>query len=344
MIGSIMTKHRLLYPACLLFLGCAALLALSTGKYPMEPATLVRLCLSAAGFKPLGSDLTGPALVLWSVRLPRIIMAVLVGAGLSVSGAMFQGLFKNPLVSPGILGVSSGANFGAALGLLFFAGSAWTIQVSAFAWGLIAVGLTCQIGKRGDRSITTLVLAGVIVSALFMAGLSYIKCKADPMGQLPAIVFWTMGSFNTVSWPDVAWGGGLIAAGLVASCAMSWGLNPLSLGEEEALSLGLNVTARRAVYILLATLMVSAATAPCGTIGWVGLLIPHMARIFTGAEHDRLIPMSALFGAIFMLAMDTLARTLPGGEIPVGILTAIIGAPCFGLLLIRNKTTIWNNH
>lgn len=339
-----MTKHRFLYPGCLLFLGCMALLALSTGKYPMEPATLVRLCLCAVGCKAPGADLADPALVLWSVRLPRILMASLVGAGLSVSGAVFQGLFKNPLVSPGILGVTSGANFGAALGLLFFAGSAWTIQVSAFFWGLLAVGLTCQIGKRGDRSITTLVLAGVIVSALFIAGLSYIKCKADPLGQLPAIVFWTMGSFNSVSWADVAWSGGLIAAGLLASRFMSWGLNPLSLGEEEALSLGLNVAPRRAVYILLATLMVSAATAPCGTIGWVGLLIPHMARIFTGAGHDRLIPVSALLGAIFMLTMDTLARTLPGGEIPVGILTAVIGAPCFGVLLIRNKTNIWNNH
>ncbi|WP_020587485.1 FecCD family ABC transporter permease [Desulfobacter curvatus] len=189
-------KYRLLYPVCLLFLLCAALLALSTGKYPMGPATLVRLCLSAVGCKSPGYDLAAPALVLWSVRLPRILMAALVGAGLSVSGAVFQGLFKTPLVSPGILGVTSGANFGAALGLLFFAGSAWRIQVSAFAWGLIAVGLTCQIGKRGDRSVTTLILAGVIVSALFMAGLSYIKCKADPLGQLPAIVFWTMGSFR----------------------------------------------------------------------------------------------------------------------------------------------------
>nr|WP_321404918.1 iron ABC transporter permease [uncultured Desulfobacter sp.] len=337
-------KPRLLYSACLLLLFSAALLALITGKYPMTPGMLVRLCLSALGYKATSFDLAGPALVLWSVRLPRILMATLVGAGLSVSGAMFQGLFKNPLVSPGILGVSSGANFGAALGLLFFSGSAWAIQASAFTWGLIAVGLTCQIGRRGDRSITTLVLAGVIVSALFTAGLSYIKCKADPLGQLPAIVFWTMGSFNSVSWTDVALGGGLIAAGLLACRAMSWGLNPLSLGEEEALALGLNVAARRAVYILLATLMVSAATAPCGTIGWVGLLIPHMARIFTGAEHDRLIPVCALLGGIFMLVVDTLARTLPGGEVPVGILTACIGAPCFGLLLIRNKTTIWNNH
>jgi len=337
-------KSTYLYSFFLIILGCTAFLALSTGKYPMDLSTLARLFLCAVGWEDKGADLSGPALVLWSVRLPRIAMALLVGAGLSVAGAVFQGLFKNPLVSPGILGVTSGANFGAALGLLFFPGSALVIQVSAFAWGLIAVGLTCQIGKRGDRSITTLVLSGVIVSAFFVAGLSYIKCKADPLGQLPAIVFWTMGSFNSISWADVTWGGGLIAAGLVANLFMSWGLNPMSLGEEEALALGINVAGRQTVYIIMATLMVSAATAPCGSIGWVGLLIPHMARMLAGAGHDRLIPFSALLGAIFMLVMDTLARTLPGGEIPVGILTAAIGAPCFGLLLIRNKASVWNNH
>ena len=337
-----MTKQTALFPLFLVLLGCTAAVALSTGKYPVDLPTLGRLFLSAAGLTDGAADLSGPSLVLWSVRLPRIAMAVLVGAGLAISGAVFQGLFKNPLVSPGILGVTSGANFGAALGLLFFAGSALVIQLSAFIWGLIAVGLTYEVGKRGDRSVTTLVLAGVIVSSLFVAGLSYIKCKADPLGQLPAIVFWTMGSFNSVSWTDVAGGGGLIAAGLIASRCLSWGLNPMSLGEEEALSLGLNVAGRRAVYILLATLMVSAATAPCGSIGWVGLLVPHMARMLVGAEHGRLIPFSGLLGGIFMLVMDTAARTLPGGEVPVGILTAVIGAPCFGFLLIRNRTNTWN--
>ncbi len=326
-----------------LCLGCTVGVALSTGKYPLDLPTLGRLIFGALGLKELPGDLAGPGLVLWSVRMPRIVMAILVGAGLSVAGTMFQGLFKNPLVSPGILGVTSGANFGAALGLLFLAGNAVAIQVSAFFWGLGAVWLTYEVGKRGDRSVTTLVLAGVIVSSLFVAGLSYIKCKADPLGQLPAIVFWTMGSFNSVSWQDVAAGGSLIAAGLITSCFFSWSLNPMALGEEEALSLGINVAGRRAVYILLATLMVSAATAPCGSIGWVGLLVPHMARMLVGAQHERLVPFAGILGAIFMLVMDTIARILPGGEIPVGILTAVIGAPCFGFLLIRNRTGVWNN-
>ena len=317
--------------------------ALCTGRYPIDLPDLGRLLTARIGQTALEPDLAESALVLWSVRMPRMLMAVITGAALSVAGAVFQGLFKNPLVSPGILGVTSGANFGAGLGLLFFTGSAMLVQASAFLWGLIAVGITCQIGKRGDRSATTLVLAGVIVSSLFVAGLSYLKCKADPYAQLPAIVFWTMGSFNSVSWGDAAISGVMIVTGLVASHFLSWGLNPMALGRDEALALGIDVSRRRSGYILIATFMVSAATAPCGSIGWVGLVIPHMARIIAGADHLVLIPFSAILGGIFMLTMDTLARTLPGGEIPVGILTAVIGAPCFGCLLIRNRPGAWSH-
>ena len=237
--------------------------------------------------------------------------------------------------------MTSGANFGAALALLQFGGSATMLEVSAFVWGLIAVGLAYQLGKRGDNSVTTMVLAGVIVSALFMAGLSYIKCKADPLGQLPAIVFWTMGSFNSVSWKDATEGGALIFFGLMVCYLRRWGLNPMALGDEEAMSLGVDVYGRRAGHILIATLMVASATASCGSIGWVGLVIPHMARMIIGADHEDLLPYSALLGGLFMLCMDTLARTLPGGEVPVGILTAIVGAPCFGYLLMRNKQRAW---
>jgi len=323
---------------------CAAvLIALSTGKYPIDLATLSKLFLSLIGPEKTGTSLEGPALVLWSIRLPRILMSLVTGAALSVAGVVFQSLFKNPLVSPSILGVTSGANFGAALALLLFSGSATTLEASAFIWGLIAVALAYQIGKRGDNTVTTMVLAGVIVSALFMAGLSYIKCKADPLGQLPEIVFWTMGSFNTVSWKDAAQGGSLIVFGLLLSHFRRWGLNPMALGDEEAMSLGVDVYGRRAWHILIATLMVAAATASCGSIGWVGLVIPHTARMIIGADHDALLPYSALLGALFMLLMDTVARILPGGEIPVGILTAIIGAPCFGYLLIRNKSRAWSD-
>lgn len=338
----IMNKNRRIIFLTFLVLGGSVLIAASTGRYPIDISTLGKLLCSAIGMEKAGKFLQQPSLVLWSVRLPRILMAVLTGAALSVSGALFQSLFKNPLVSPSILGVTSGANFGAALAMIFVGGSAAILEASAFIWGLVAVGVAYQIGKRGDNSITTMVLAGVIVSALFMAGVSFIKCKADPLGQLPAIVFWTMGSFNSVSWKDTTMGGGLILAGLLLSGSLRWGLNAMALGDEEAMSLGVDVPRRRAGYILIATLMVASATASCGSIGWVGLVIPHMARMMVGADNDVLIPFSALLGGIFMLCMDTLARTLPGGEIPVGILTAIVGAPCFGYLLIRNKRSTWN--
>lgn len=322
-------------------LGVTVLIAVSIGRYPIPLLTIGKLLFSVfTNIENTGDVLAQPALVLWSVRLPRILMAVMTGAALSVAGVVLQGLFRNPLVSPGILGVTAGANFGAALALLF-GGSIILIQGFAFIWGVIAVCTAFQIGKHGDSSMTTLVLAGVIVTALFTAGLSYIKCKADPYNQLPAIVFWTMGSFNSITWMDVKTGSALIMTGLVLSFFFRWQLNPMALGDEEAMSLGVDVSLIRRMFILFATLMVAASTASCGSIGWVGLVIPHMARTIVGADHNILVPFSALLGGLFMLCMDTLARTLPGGEIPVGILTAVVGAPCFGCLLIRNKRNDW---
>ncbi len=316
-------------------------LAVSTGKYPIDIKTLIHLIASRFGLG--GGDLLLPqaALVLWSVRLPRILMAVMTGAALSMAGVLLQGIFKNPLVSPTIMGVTSGASFGAGLALLLGA-SAIVVEASAFIGGLVAVFIAYQIGKRGANSVTTLILAGVIVTAVSRSGLSYIKCKADPLGQLPAIVYWTMGSFNGITLDDLLRSGGLILAGLLMSYFLRWGLNPMALGEEEAMSLGVNVNRQRAIYIIIATMMVAAATASCGEIGWVGLIIPHMARMLVGADHKNLVPFSALLGGLFMLCMDTLARALPGGEVPVGILTALVGAPCFGFLLIRRSRKAWS--
>lgn len=315
-------------------------LAVSTGKYPIDMTTLGRLIASRLGFADMDAILARPALVLWSVRLPRILMAVFTGAALSVSGVMLQGVFKNPLVSPTIMGVTAGAGFGAAMALLMGA-SVLMVEASAFVWSLLAVWAAYQIGKRGADSVVIMILAGVIITAVARSGISYIKCKADPMGQLQSIVYWTMGSFNGVSWDDFYWSGGLILAGLVMSYFLRWGLNPMALGDEEALSLGVNVPRRRAIYILITTLMVAAATATCGEIRWVGLLIPHIARMMVGPDHKTLVPFSALLGGLFMLCMDTLARNLPGGEVPVGILTALVGAPCFGVMLIQNRRGSW---
>jgi iron complex transport system permease protein len=328
-------RFPMIFSALLLLV--IVIVGLTLGRYQIDLRTLGQVILSSVSGKNPAQSLATPSLVLWSVRLPRIIMAVMVGAALSVSGAVFQGLFRNPLVSPSILGVTSGASFGATLAILMAGNSAWTIESSAFLWGLIAVALAYQIGRRSGNSITSLVLAGVIVSALFTAGVSFLKYKADPYEHLPAIVFWTMGSFNSIMWADAMKASVIIIMGLAGIYLLRWWLNPMALGDEDAMALGINVPRARVIYILIGTLIVAASVSSCGNIGWVGLVVPHMARLIVGSDHDVLIPFSALLGGIFMLLMDTLSRILPGGEIPVGILTALLGAPFFAYLLVKNE-------
>jgi iron complex transport system permease protein len=318
--------------------------ALTLGRYRIGVATLGEIIsLSLRGNDP-SQALATPTLVLWSVRLPRVVIAIIVGAALAVAGAVFQSLFRNPLVSPGILGVTSGASFGATLAIFISGNSALAIGGSAFLWGLIAVALAYQIGRRSGNSVTSLVLSGVIVSALFTAGVSFLRYQADPYQHLPAMVFWSMGSFNSIVWADAIRALLLILPGLAAIYLLRWWLNPIALGDEDAMALGINVPKARVIYVLIGTLIVAASVASSGNIQWVGLVVPHMARMIVGSDHDVLIPFTALLGGIFMLIMDTLARILPGGEIPVGILTAILGAPFFAYLLITNdKRGGWQN-
>ncbi len=332
-----MKHHRLSIIIATLILCGIVIAALLMGRYHIGPATFAQILISAVKGDNSNATLATSSMVLFSVRLPRVIVAVMVGAALSVSGAVFQGLFRNPLVSPSILGVSSGASFGAALAIFFAGTSEWAIGSSAFLWGLLAVFLAYQIGRKGGNSVTSLVLAGVIISSLFTAGVSFLKYRADPYQQLPAIVFWTMGSFNSVVWSGAAKASLLIALGLFAIFMLRWWLNPMALGDEDATTLGIDVPRARFIYILIGTLMVAASVSVCGNVGWVGLVVPHMARIIVGSDHDSLIPFSGILGGIFMLFMDTLARVLPGGEIPVGILTSLIGAPFFAYLLITNE-------
>jgi len=337
-------EHKLIFALSLLVLAATVALALVLGRYRIAAGALFEILASSVRGGDLDPSLAGSSLVLWSVRLPRVIAAVMVGAALSVSGAVFQSLFRNPLVSPGILGVTSGAGFGATLAFFFAAGSATVVELSAFAWGLIAVTLACQIGRRGGNTVTSLVLSGVIVSALFTAGISFLKYRADPYQQLPAMVFWTMGSFNSIVWADSVRALSIIVPGLVVLYLFRWWLNPISLGDEDAMNLGIDVRRARMIYIVVGTLIVAASVSSCGAIGWVGLVVPHMARIMVGSDHDVLIPFSALLGGTFMLIMDTLARTLPGGEIPVGVLTALLGAPFFAYLLVTGeKRGGWQN-
>lgn len=304
------------------------------GRYPVSPSDVFIALLSV--FIPIKNSLS-PAIytVVWDIRLPRIVAAMIVGAALSISGASFQGTFQNPLVSPDILGVSAGAGFGAALAILFGTSSV-TIQILAFLGGLLAVSLTYFLSKsfRGDR-ILMMVLGGMAIGALFSAFISCIKYIADPYDKLPQIVYWLMGSLNTVTPRSVLMIMVPIIIGFTILLLVKWRLNVLSMGDEEARSLGVDTEKLRIIVILCCTLLTAAAVSISGIIGWVGLVIPHVARIIVGPDHRKLLPASISLGAVFLLLVDDVCRTAAPVEIPLGILTAIIGAPFFIYLLHR---------
>lgn len=339
-----MKDHRVALAVTLVLLVAGVGIALVLGRYRIGCGALCDIIVASVAGTDSGPEHATSSLVLWSVRLPRVLAAIMVGAALSVAGAVFQSLFRNPLVSPAILGVTSGASFGATLAFFLAANSALVVEGSAFLFGLLAVTLAYQIGRRSGNSVTSLVLSGVIVSALFSAGVSFLKYKADPYQQLPAMVFWTMGSFNSVVWSDAGRALLIITPGLAAIHLFRWWLNPIALGDEDAMNLGIDVPKARFLYIVIGTLIIASSVSLCGNIGWVGLVVPHMARIIVGSDHDALIPFTALLGGLFMLVMDTLARSFSGGEIPVGILTALLGAPFFAYLLVtQQKRGEWQN-
>lgn len=306
--------------------GCV-LLALLVGQYPLVPGDL----LSA-----WHGQVSDSAVVLWNLRLPRILAALLIGACLAGAGTAYQGMFRNPLVSPDILGVSAGAGLGAVLGIFFSLSLLW-VQLLAFLGGLLAVLLVyllAQLVRRHDP-VLVLVLAGVALSTLLGASISLLKILADPYSQLPSITFWLLGGLNGISPADLAGAAPLMALALLPLWLLRWRINLLSLSDEEAAALGLNVLQTRLVLIVAATLMTASAVAISGIIGWVGLIVPHVARLLVGAEFSRLLPVSLLLGAAFLLLADTLARSVAGIELPLGVVTAFVGAPCFLLLLAR---------
>jgi len=271
--------------------------------------------------------------VIWQIRFPRSATVILVGAGLAVSGTAFQSTFRNPLVSENILGVAAGASVGAAIGILLDMGP-FVIQLLAFGSGLLAVGLTYFI-SRVYRSNPTLVLvlAGIIVGSLFSAITSILKYAADPYLRLPDIVFWVMGSFAKVSISSLSVAAPVILVPMLLIVLIRWRLNVLSMGDEEARALGMDTKTMRTIVILCATLMTAAAVSVSGVIGWVGLIIPHACRLVIGPDHKSLVPVSILAGASFLLVVDILCRNLTAIEIPVSIITSIIGAPVFMYLL-----------
>ncbi|HEU5274748.1 MAG TPA: iron ABC transporter permease [Xanthobacteraceae bacterium] len=316
----------------------ALALALWVGPYPLTLADVLHAARRVAGLAG-GAPTTGE-IVLERVRLPRIAAGILVGAALAGAGATFQTLFRNPLVSPDILGVASGAGLGAVAGILLSLPVAG-IQGLAFVGGLATVALVYVIAAalRGHDRTLVLVLGGVVVGALAGACISLVKIVADPYDQLPAITFWLLGSLAGVKLADLAIAAPLVAAGLLPLVLYRWRIGVLSLGDDEARALGVHVVRLRAAVIAAATLMTASVVAISGVIGWVGLMIPHIARMLVGPNFARLLPAAMLLGAAFMLAVDTAARSIARIETPLGILTAVLGAPFFLWLLARGRKT-----
>jgi iron complex transport system permease protein len=328
---------RLTTPLLTVGLLVLAAIAILVGPYPLSLADALRAVSNrlSGEIPPTATTLDT---VLFFVRLPRVAAAMLVGAALAAAGAAYQGLFRNPLVSPDILGVSAGAGLGAVLGI-FLSLPVVGIQLLAFLVGLGTVGLVLLIAAsvRGREPVLVLVLAGVVVGALAGSVISLLKVLADPYDQLPAITFWLLGSLAAIKLEDLTTTVPVAALGLVPLALLRWRINVLSLGDEEARALGINAGRLRMVVIAAATLMTASVVAIAGIIGWVGLIMPHMARMLVGPNFDRLLPAAMILGAGYLLLVDTLARTIAAVETPIGILTAFVGAPVFLWLLARGR-------
>lgn len=279
------------------------------------------------------------SMTLWNLRLPRILLAALAGAGLSAAGCTFQSLFANPLATPDTLGVSSGASFGAALGLLLGL-PLLGVQLTALLMGGAAVAMTWVAGSGKNRGLSTVVLAGIMMGSLFNAMVSLVKFLADEESQLPAITYWLMGGLNNAAFETLLLGAPPILAGIAILYLLRWRLNLLPLSEDEARSSGVNISMLRGIAVICATMVTASCVSMCGQVGWVGLLVPHMCRMKFGSNHLSLLPASISFGAAFLIVVDTVARSASAQEIPISILTAIIGAPFF--IILMRKSGGWS--
>lgn len=311
-----------------------AIVSFLVGRYPISPDKVVGIL--ASGIVPVDQFWTDQeAIIFFNVRLPRVLLAMLVGCSLSSAGAAYQGTFQNPLVSPDILGASQGAAFGAAVAILLGFAS-FGISVMAFSFAIITVLLVIAVAQaaRGNQ-VLTVVLAGVMISSLFSAGVSFTKLIADPSDQLPAITYWLMGSLTGAKPSDVTMVLPFMVVGLVTLFVLKWRINILTMGDEEAATMGVNTKALRLIIIIAATIVTAASVSVTGMIGWVGLVIPHLSRMLIGSDYRKLMPASMLMGACFLLLVDDVSRLATTAEIPIGILTAFIGAPFFLYLITR---------
>ena len=310
-----------------------ALIALGIGRYFITPAKVIE---AIAGRFTGNYEISEMAYkTVWNLRIPRILLALLVGAGLSTAGCAFQSLFANPLATPDTLGVASGASFGAALGILLGL-DMLGMQVVSFVMGALAVTLTWLGGSGKGRGLSSVVLSGIMMGSLFNALVSLVKYVADAETQLPAITYWLMGALSSASYRSLMFGAPAILIGIAVLFLIRWRMNLLPLSEDEAKSSGINIYTLRIVTIICATMITASCVSMCGQVGWVGLLIPHMCRMKFGSNHLSLIPASISLGATFMVIVDTVARTMTASEIPVSILTAIIGAPFFIILMRKS--------
>ena len=332
-------KYRMIFAALLLIVTGLVIIAIGLGRYYISPIDVIKILLSKVIHIEPDWEAQAES-VIFTLRLPRIFGALLVGAALSLSGAAYQGVFKNPLVAPDMLGVSAGACVGASLAILMQFGQK-EIQIMAFAGGIVAVAAASFIPKMmRNHSMMTLVLAGVIVGGLMNSLLGLLKYLADPDTQLASITHWQMGSLSTVVWRDIACVGPVIFISAGILIAVRWRINIMSLGEGEARSLGTDIKKTRGLVIICATALTASDVCISGTIGWIGLVIPHLGRMITGPDNKKLIPVSAVLGAGFLLLIDTAARNLTSAELPLSILTGLVGAPFYFYLLVRQRTKV----
>lgn len=320
------------FPVMAAGLALAMLYAIGAGRFEVPFGRIVEILWTRA-WNPSGSPETMDERIVELVRLPRVLLAALSGAALAVGGAALQGVFRNPLVSPQVLGISQGGAFGGALAILLGFHGVVLLGMS-FGFGLLAMVLVGFLARiNGRTEVLTVILAGMVVGAFFAALVSVLQFVADPNTSLPAIVYWLMGSFSTATWPRLGLAVPGMTLGLILIWALRYRLNLLALDEAEARSLGVKPDRERWFIFVAATLMTGTSVAVAGIIGWIGLVVPHAARLIVGEDHRRLIPASALLGAAYLVVIDTFARTLTAAEIPLGVLTALIGAPVFAILL-----------
>jgi iron complex transport system permease protein len=332
-------KSMVLVSACCILPFLLMIVSLSVGRYHIPLADLARI-LAQVVLPDNGSSQTPSVYrdILLHIRLPRLLLAFAVGAALSTSGAALQAMFRNPLVNEFILGLSFGAALGAALSLVFL-GKGFPPQLAAFVFALGAVMIVLLISGRSESHTVSLLLTGIIVSAFFQALLSLVEFFANPYA-LQALFFWLLGSLSLATWKDLAVSLPLMAAGVLVLILLRWRLNVLSLSEDEAGALGINVRREKFLVILVTSLSTAAATAVAGVIGWVGLIVPHLVRMMVGADNRKVVPLSAALGAATMIAADDITRVIASFEIPIGILTSLIGLPLF-VVLLKKSRKVW---